>query len=624
MRPRSRWIAALTLVPAFLAACSDRLPTGVQPPTTGPLFQISDAGNSAGLPGFYFLSPMVPNPGAFTGTFDANLSPEVRVCQLVGSECGTTVKTFTLTTAEPIEVSVPKGTYGVNWVTKNNPSSLTTNVGYRIEIRVGTRLLGFADLAFVAANKDLGSVAPGTVGEVLGSPVNIKFRIEKGIVGSVTITPPTASIALPGNQTFSVEVRDLHDTVIPNAAVTWSSANAAVATVSPASGGSTTATGVAAGSAVITAVAGGVTASANLTVKGPPAIMTALSNADQTATAGTAVAEPPSVRVTDGGGNPVAGVAVTFTPASDGSVTGSPATTDANGVATAGSWTPSPFVGDVPERVQTVTATAGTLSQTFTARVVAGPAVAVTLLGPQDEFVGGVYVMKGGESQPFTAVVVDHFDNPLFTSPVIHWSTVTGASLATPSPSESQSPAGSPLATTTVVTRRDFVLDGTASLRASLNASIFADAQLSVRSLTPLANDDQIFATQVCTRTIILCVSAAPITVNLLGNDQLGVPAAVVSRFSVRLADGTPAWFNAGETAPLGIASLTVGSDGTLTYTTAGVLPQGGGTFFGVDYELKNTFGTSTGAVVLSILPPPLRVVMKARPSSGQGSDRSV
>lgn len=59
----------------------------------------------------------------------------------------------------------------------------------------------------------------------------------------------------------------------------------------------------------------------------------------QTATVGTAVATPPAVRISDAFGNPVAGAEVTFAvTGGGGSVTGSPATTDASGVATVGSW----------------------------------------------------------------------------------------------------------------------------------------------------------------------------------------------------------------------------------------------------------------------------------------------
>src|SRR5207245_1085050 len=61
---------------------------------------------------------------------------------------------------------------------------------------------------------------------------------------------------------------------------------------------------------------------------------------NQTVTAGTAVPTPPSVVVRDAGGNPVPGVAVTFTVApGNGSITGPSQTTTASGVAAVGSWT---------------------------------------------------------------------------------------------------------------------------------------------------------------------------------------------------------------------------------------------------------------------------------------------
>jgi hypothetical protein len=727
MRPRSRWIAALTLVPAFLAACSETPPTGVEPTTTGPLLQISDAANSAGRTGFYFLPPMVPDPGPFTGTFDANLLPEVRVCQLTGSACGTTIKTFTTATTEPVEVSVARQTYGVNWSTKNNPSSLATNKQYRIEIRVGTQLLGFADLAFVKATKDLGSVPAGTAGSVLGSPLNIKFRIETRTIGSVTVTPATAAIALTETQAFSAEVRDLHGALVPNVSATWASTNTAAATVGPASGTGTTATGVAVGNTVITATAGGVAGSAGLTVMrkpnaeddsysgtagellspgatpaiptllanddagspagsitsvwvdgtehalplpqggipfaggllqlwadgnfsvstlkagqfsfrytltnaagsdiasvsvtlgvGSPAAMIALSDADQTAMAGTAVAEPPSVRVTDAGGNPVAGVTVTFTPDPVGSVTGSPATTDANGVATAVSWTLGTIVGDAPERLQTVTAKAGALSQTFTGRAVAGTAASITV-SPTDA------VIKAGESQTFTAIVHDSYGNPLYTRPVLNWRSLdafsaTAIPAAVVSDASSQSPVGSAAATTTA-TARDVPRDRLAIIRASLNPSLFGETTVSVKSVRPFAVPDIYTVREDCLVFDPLlggCVAAAEIAFNAnvldqngpqfcdlggcLNADYLGEPAAVVNRFGIRGADGQAVqWFAAGSILVDDlIGSITLESDGKLTYTRPVLAPMEA---LGVElvYELKNAFGTSTAQATIAV-----------------------
>ena len=60
----------------------------------------------------------------------------------------------------------------------------------------------------------------------------------------------------------------------------------------------------------------------------------------QSANVGTAVPIPPSVKVTDSAGTPVAGVPVTFAVASGGgSITGGSTTTNASGIATVGSWT---------------------------------------------------------------------------------------------------------------------------------------------------------------------------------------------------------------------------------------------------------------------------------------------
>ncbi|HEX3805677.1 MAG TPA: Ig-like domain-containing protein [Gaiellaceae bacterium] len=102
--------------------------------------------------------------------------------------------------------------------------------------------------------------------------------------------------------------------------------------------------GTAAGSNSLTATSAGLTGSP-LTfhatgVAGSAGSMAANTGDNQTATVNTSVGTAPSVLVTDSHGNPVQGVAVTFAVGSGGgSLTGANATTGANGVATAGSWT---------------------------------------------------------------------------------------------------------------------------------------------------------------------------------------------------------------------------------------------------------------------------------------------
>jgi adhesin/invasin len=72
---------------------------------------------------------------------------------------------------------------------------------------------------------------------------------------------------------------------------------------------------------------------------GAAAAVTAVSAVTQTAPAGTAVAAPPSIRVTDAGGNPVPNAAVTFAvTAGGGTVNPQAMLTNAQGVATASSW----------------------------------------------------------------------------------------------------------------------------------------------------------------------------------------------------------------------------------------------------------------------------------------------
>src|SRR6185503_3178865 len=98
----------------------------------------------------------------------------------------------------------------------------------------------------------------------------------------------------------------------------------------------------------------------------------------QTGVAGAALPTAPSVIVKDANNNVVAGVSITFVVASGGgSVTGASQTTDANGVATVGSWTLGSTVG-----ANSLTATSTGLAGspvTFTATGVSGSANQIAL-----------------------------------------------------------------------------------------------------------------------------------------------------------------------------------------------------------------------------------------------------
>ena len=141
-------------------------------------------------------------------------------------------------------------------------------------------------------------------------------------------------------------------------------------------------------------------------VAGPPTSMVAVSLTTQSAPAGSNVSDPPSVIVRDAAGIPVSGLAVTFTvSAGGGSVVGSPATTNASGVATLASWRLGPLSG-----LNTVTATAGNLpTVTFNATGSAGsPATVVVHLGNNQVALQGTPVPL-----PPTVRVTDLNGNPV-------------------------------------------------------------------------------------------------------------------------------------------------------------------------------------------------------------------
>ena len=98
----------------------------------------------------------------------------------------------------------------------------------------------------------------------------------------------------------------------------------------------------------------------------------------QTVHVGAAVTVPPSVLVTDAHDNAVSGVSVAFiVTGGGGSITGSPATTNAAGIARPGSWTLGTVAG-----ANTLRATSGSLSPVvFTATGITGSPTTMAVVG---------------------------------------------------------------------------------------------------------------------------------------------------------------------------------------------------------------------------------------------------
>ena len=167
---------------------------------------------------------------------------------------------------------------------------------------------------------------------------------QRAAVATVTVILGSPVVTVGEAKTASVLLQDANGNVLTASAypLAWSSSNPSIAAVA-ATGSNPLVTAVGVGSATITASTGGKSGSATVQVNsagpGAPTQMAAVSAIKQTSGLGQAALQPPAVLVRDASGMPVPGVNVDFSvTAGGGSLTGSPATTDSNGVARAASW----------------------------------------------------------------------------------------------------------------------------------------------------------------------------------------------------------------------------------------------------------------------------------------------
>jgi hypothetical protein len=262
----------------------------------------------------------------------------------------------TVPSAPSVKVATPKGHpydgLGVTFAVTGGGGTLTggtTTTDASGVATVGTWALGSA----AGLNTVTATGTPPYVGhsDITGSPLTfhatalpptqVAFKQgPSGIVAGATMTPAV---------TVAIEDADGHVVTSSAASVTLGVTGGAATlqgttTVSAVNGIATfsTLTVTKAGTWTLTASSSGLTSATSgpFTVTAAAAsTIFAVAGDNQTATAGSAVAVPPAVRVTDQYGNPVSGVSVTFLPQNGGSVTGTPQTTDVSGTAAVGSWT---------------------------------------------------------------------------------------------------------------------------------------------------------------------------------------------------------------------------------------------------------------------------------------------
>ena len=157
-------------------------------------------------------------------------------------------------------------------------------------------------------------------------------------VASVGISPSAPALRVRDQVNFSATVRDADGNSLSGRTIAWSTSDATILNLDATTGA---ATALAPGTVVVTAACEGMTATTTIHVTSGPAAKIKMGEGDkQSALAGATVPISPSVIVTDLDGFAVSGVHVTFSvTAGGGSITGSDAVTDDNGVARVGSWT---------------------------------------------------------------------------------------------------------------------------------------------------------------------------------------------------------------------------------------------------------------------------------------------
>jgi len=161
----------------FTASCSeDGITTGPGHPGDA-LHAISD-GAHEGTEGFYFLPPMVKKP-AYSGAFDATLSPVVEICE--SPVCMEIHASFSMTDgfgSELVRLDEDAEHYKVNWHTDQTG----TEVGhtYRVRVSVAGVVLGFVDIMMAGNGKEArNTITDDVIGLVDGRTLPITFRIEE-------------------------------------------------------------------------------------------------------------------------------------------------------------------------------------------------------------------------------------------------------------------------------------------------------------------------------------------------------------------------------------------------------------------------------------------------------------
>jgi hypothetical protein len=265
-----------------------------------------------------------------------------------------------------------------------------------------------------------------------GQTATFTATLQPGPVAQITIAAGNNQIAATGAAVPVdpvVRVADQFGNARAGVLVTWTVTAGGGAVQASAGSASTSTTNASGEATVVSWTLGGsvgtntlqVSAGAGVTVDvtatganaGAPANIAVLVGNDQTALVNFPTNVRPAVLVTDANALPVSGAQVVFTPSAGGSVTGGTVTTNTNGVAQVGSWTPGASAG-----AATVTAavTSTALSQGFSGTAVnAAFNIEIRNVGPA--FSAAVQAaMDSAEARWERTIYGDQADVPLNTA----------------------------------------------------------------------------------------------------------------------------------------------------------------------------------------------------------------
>jgi adhesin/invasin len=292
------------------------------------------------------------------------------------------------------------------------------------------------------------NTATATSAGLTGSPLTFTATGTAGAATKISISSGNGQSAATGTATVNplkALVQDVNNNPVAGVSVTFAVATGggSFASADPVlSGADGIATapawtlGTTAGENTATATSGSLTGSPLIFTATGTATPTKISISDgngQSATAGTALANPLKVLVQDASDNPVAGVSVTFAVATGGGSFASavPVISGADGVATAPAWTLGTAAG-----ANSATATSGSLTGsplTFTATGTAGAAAKISIsAGSGQSAVAGTALANS-----LKALVQDSHNNPVAGVSVTFAVTTGGGSFASADPAVS-------------------------------------------------------------------------------------------------------------------------------------------------------------------------------------------